>query len=444
MKFALVDLAFPDKKANREHTGGFGSFMYADGLMGRLVSRIKASAINLPVLNLAFAAAILRQAGHEVALYNGETGGEEIILIASSMHCFKEEIDYARGQKARYPRSKVGFFGPFPQTNPQYYQGATDFLIFGELESSLFAFLDGKHDFSGMLDYGVVNDLSRLPMPDWKGFDVPSFSYFPLLHKRPFLPVQSTRGCTYNCDFCPYMVSQTARFRRRKPVHVVEEIERNIRIHNIRSFLFRDICFTLNKQHSAEIAELMIDKNLRVEWACETRVDCLTPELIDLLHASGLRGVNLGLESPTNTVLSLNGKYHPVVGDQERMISYLHDKGIRINAFYMLGLIGDTPETMQATIRYAKQLNTMGAQFCITTPFPGTQTYKALKNSLLTDDYAEFTEYQPVADIMTASPEEVRSAARKAYRYYLRPSWLLKFGAPTLYRFIINSSVPRS
>jgi radical SAM superfamily enzyme YgiQ (UPF0313 family) len=445
VKFALVDLQLPDRKANREHTGGFGSFMQADGVFGGIISRLKSSLINLPVLSFAYTAAMLRERGHESCVYrNAPLADADIIIIASSMHSHAHEVAFARDQKQLFPKARVGFYGPFAQTKPEFFEQDADFIIGGELESAIEAFLAGEHEFSGTIDFGTVRNLARLPMPDWEGFPVAEFSYFPMLHRRPFLPMQSTRGCSFNCDFCPYMVSQTKLFRRRDPIDVVDEMERNVRLYGMRSFLFRDICFTLNKKHSAAIASEMLHRGLDLEWGCETRLDCLTPELIDLMVKAGLRGINLGIESVSNDILNGVGKKNPEIEHQEAIIGILKQRGIRVNAFYMLGLPGDTAESMQRTIDYACRLNTQGAQFCVTTPFPGTPLYETQKDQLITTDFREFTEYRPVVDIGTATPKEVSLAHARAYRqFYLRWDWIRRYALSTTLRLIANA-VPAS
>ncbi len=441
MKFVLVDLQLPNKKANREHTGGFGSFMSAKGTVGKFASLLKSKMINLPILSFAYTAALLREAGHQCSFaYHGPLAEPaDIVIIASSMHCYSDEIAFATLEKKRNPHAKIGFYGPFAQTRPDFFTPCADFIIGGEMESAIIAFLEGKHAFDGTLNFGVVQDLRALPMPDWAGMPIHEFSYFPMLFRRPFLPMQSTRGCSFDCDFCPYMVSQTKRFRRRPHEAVVDEMERNIEQYGMRSFLFRDICFTLNKKHAAAVAVQMIERKLDLHWGCETRVDCLTFELVDLLVSAGLKGVNLGIESPNNEILKSAGKSNPQVEFQEAMIAYLIKKNVWVNGFYMLGLPGDTRQTMKATVDYAIRLNTPGAQFCVTTPFPGTELYESQRSKILTEDFTKFNEYQPVMDIGTATPDEVTAAHASAYRnFYLRGSWMRKFAVPTTYRMLTN------
>ncbi|MAE65750.1 MAG: hypothetical protein CMJ18_15890 [Phycisphaeraceae bacterium] len=435
MRFALVDLHLKGRKANRDHTGGFGSMMHATGLVGGAVSRLKMRLIDLPLSSFGFAAALLRGAGHEVDFRHGPTGGADVILIASSMHCHEDEIAFARAERDRWPKARIGFYGPFVQTCPEKFEQDADFVIFSEMESALLAFLEGAHDFEGRLDYGVVADLERLPVPDWDGLDRRRFSYFPLLHRRPLLTVQASRGCSFDCDFCPYMVSQTKRHRLRPVESVLDEIQNDIERYGVRSILFRDIVFGLKKNHARQIAEGILNRGLRVDWACETRVDCLNEELIDLMVESGFRGTNLGIESGDLDLLRRNGRPPPTLARQWQMIAYLHKQRVRVNGFYILGMMGDTPQSMDQTVRYASYMNTVGAQFCTMTPFPGTRFFETVKDSLLETDFTRFTEYRPVVRIDSATPSEIERAAARAYRrYYLRPSWIARHGLSTPWR----------
>ena len=440
-KFALVNLIIPGKKANREHTGGFGSFMAAEGFIGNIISKLKSSLIELPVLSLVYTKSLLRQAGFEVEVVS--TGNlpldTNIAIVINSMHCYKDELSWIQNQRKINPTVRIGVYGPFADSKPDLFLDGVDFIIGGELESAILAFINNKHAFNGHLNFGVVENLDILPIPDWSDFSIGEFNYFPLLHKKGVMPLQSSRGCSFNCDFCPYMVSQTKLFRRRSPKLIIDEIIYAHKKLGVHSFLFRDICFTLNKAHASSIAQLLIDEAINIEWACETRIDCLNEELIDLMYLSGLRGVNLGIETGNNAILKESGKKNPEIADQERIITYLKKKKIRINAFYMLGLSRDTVESMKNTIQYAKHLNTMGAQFCITTPFPGTTLFEKSKKNLLTEDFSLFTEYIPVLDIETATPAEISSAHTRAFQtYYIRLRWLFYYGPILFYRLLIN------
>ena len=113
--------------------------------------------------------------------------------------------------------------------------------------------------------------------------------------------------------------------------------------------------------------------------------------------------------------------------NQLEMVNYLHSKGIRVNGFYILGMLGDTPSSMRNTFLYASKLNTIGAQFCTMTPFPGTKTFERLKEDLIETDFTKFDIYSPVVDIKTSSVNEVVQASKKSYQYYIRKKWLANY-----------------
>ena len=102
MKFTLLDLEIKGKKANREHTGGFGSYMQSKGLFGKVISKTKAKLINLPILSFAFAADIIKKRGHACEIKtNCEVGNTDIVIIASSMHCWEEENNAAKSSSRK-------------------------------------------------------------------------------------------------------------------------------------------------------------------------------------------------------------------------------------------------------------------------------------------------------------------------------------------------------
>ena len=440
MRFTLIDLKIKGKKANREHTGGFGSYMESTGFFGKLISKAKAKLINLPILTFAFTAEIIKRNGHQCFLETStEIKEADIIIIASSMHCWEEENQAAKLLKRNYPKSKVGLYGPFAHTNHILFDSDIDFIIGGELESAILEFLENKIDLNGLINTGVVKNLDDLGFPDWSLFPYETFSYFPMLRNRVMLPIQSSRGCSFNCDFCPYMVSQTPSYRKRKPKLVVDEIEHNIKKFNMKSFLFRDICFTLDKKHAAAIAQELIERKISIDWGCETRLDCLTFDLIDLLYDSGMRGVNLGIESGDTEILKNSGKRNPSIQKQEEIINYMNSKKIRVNGFYMLGLVDDTVESMNKTIAYANKLNTQGAQFCVTTPFPGTPLFEKQVPNIISYDYTKYTEYNPVLEIKGATTKEIQDSHSRAFKeFYMRFEWQKKYLFPSLKGFIKN------
>ena len=437
MKFCLVDLKIGDRKANRDHTGGFGSFMHADGLMGSIVSRLKEKLIHIPVLSLCYGISILNRGGHEATYSYGKVGDADIIIIASSMHCYKEEVAFASHQKKNFPNRKVGFWGAFSKTNPELFRDVADFIIKGDLETTLIAYCKEPFDFSGDLDHGIVKNMDEIPPAQFPQKQIKKFSYFPLLHAKPVVTMLTSKGCSYDCEYCPYMVTQTKLYRRKNSSLVVDEIEHYLINYDIKRIMFRDIIFTLNRRHVEKICQEIIKRKIKIEWACETHPDHLPYDLIDLMYEAGFRGVNLGLETEDVEVIELNGRKPYKTKNQLEMVNYLHSKGIRVNGFYILGMLGDTPSSMRNTFLYASKLNTIGAQFCTMTPFPGTKTFERLKEDLIETDFTKFDIYSPVVDIKTSSVNEVVQASKKSYQYYIRKKWLANYFFSTVYRALM-------
>ena len=139
MKFCLVDLKIGDRKANRDHTGGFGSFMHADGLMGSIVSRLKEKLVNIPVLSLCYGISILNRGGHQQLILTAKL----VMLILLSLHLLCTVIkkkSHLRHIRKKFPHKKIGFWGAFSKTNPELFRDAADFIIKGDLETTLIVY----------------------------------------------------------------------------------------------------------------------------------------------------------------------------------------------------------------------------------------------------------------------------------------------------------------
>ena len=191
--------------------------------------------------------------------------------------------------------------------------------------------------------------------------------------------------------------------------------------------MFRDPCFSLNRKRTIEIAEGIIKSKIKIEWGCETRLDALDPELLDLMYESGFRAVKVGIES-TNLEILKQQKRKPIeVAYQEKIIKLCQSKGIRVIAFYIIGLEGDTKRSIVETVRYAKRLNTDFANFTICTPIPGTEYYEQIKDRISEKDWEKFDNFHSVFKHNNLSAHELRNFQEKAIvSYYMRPKFILK------------------
>lgn len=173
----------------------------------------------------------------------------------------------------------------------------------------------------------------------------------------------------------------------------------------------------------------MVKNNLDFKWACETHFEYLDKDLIDDLYDAGLRSINMGIESYDEYVLKKATRKFAAKEHQEAMIRYCDHKGIKVSAFYILGLPDGTIETATKTIEYAKKLNTFLAQFFICTPpFPGTEFYDQIKDRVFENDWEKFDSFTSVFEHKNLKTEELLSLKEKTFvSYYFRPKWILKY-----------------
>lgn len=437
MKIAILQTTSKKKGfVNKDVSGGMGTVSnFGSSFMARVLTYLKKEGINYPVLTMGYVAGLLKQNGHVVSVVNDAVPSQEIdlVIIYSSIVDFKNEIEQAQKIKEQ-ASARVCVVGPFASVKPEIYLPYVDFVIRGEPEA-FFADFDLNSSIpKGIVEVGLVDNLDTLPFPDWQAFPLESFKYKPyfLFSKdKRFFPIISSRGCTFSCaQYCPYPITAGKKWRDRSPQNVVDEIEFLTKELNAGLLLFRDPIFTINKKRVSLIAKEIIRRKIDIHYVCETHLDCLDEPLIDLLCDSGLRAIKVGIESADKSVVSSAGRKPINTDQQERILAYCDNKKIAVTAFYIIGMPDDTEQSIMSTIEYAKKLNTIGAQFTISTPYPGTQFYDEMeREGLITDyDYENYDIHTPVYRHKNLSKDQLIKLKEKAYNaYYLRPEWILKF-----------------
>lgn len=436
MNVALIDLKeSPNGCNNKEVAGTFGNAMRGEGLFSRLYSMVKRNKLKLPVLNLGYLTAIFRKSGHSVNYYETFPKEEELVIMASSIAGHEEELAFARLIRKRNSKARIGFMGAFPTVKPEIFlENGADFVLPGEPEWSAAEIASGHLEPNGILPQKLIQDLETLPFPDWRGFPVREFSYWPGLRQSPVLPLLTSRGCSFDCSYCPYMVTQTSKFRGVSTKYAIEEILFQKKTCEVKSIVFRDIIFSINKKRTEELCQEILRRNIKIQFACETRTDCLNEELIESLAKAGLKVIHLGIESPIDEIVKKSGRKPIQDSHQEKIVKACQKFGIKVFGFFILGFIEDTEETMQRTIDYAKHLNTFLAQFDIMTPYPGTKYFEQVKDRVLSTDWKEYTTYHPLLRLDNVSSDTLLKFKQKAYQeFYFRWEWILKNGLKVVF-----------
>jgi radical SAM superfamily enzyme YgiQ (UPF0313 family) len=432
MKIALIDIPSKKKEClNKDINGGYGTVTsIGNSFLAKFIEFMKKSNIKLPVIYFGYLAAIFDKKGFDVYYREDDNldCDTDIAIVYGSIVDFKNEIKFAKRLKENNKSCLVGFVGPFPSNKPELFIKNCDFVIQGEPE---YVALHSNKDWKpkGIIKSKYVENLDDLPFPKWDIFPYEKYSYFPVIKEKPFFVIQSSRGCSFNCGYyCPYVAAQGNKWRSRSVKSVIDEIKYLKDNFNVKGLLFRDPLFSLNRKRTEEIAEEIINNKFDIKWACETRLDLFDKSLIDLFYKAGLRAINVGIESEDDSVL-IRARRQPVKKmHQEEMIAYCDKKGIKVSAFYILGLMNDSRRSILKTIDYAKKLNTHIAQFTINTPIPGTKFYGEIKDKIITDNFEKFDTYTLVFKHPRLSNRELMELKEKAFvSYYFRPKYLFSF-----------------
>lgn len=427
MRFCLLNIR-SDKSAciNKDFMGGYGwAFNAGNSLPAKMINFVKRAGEKLPIMSFGYLAAILSAKGRHVEYAENRIPSADVVIIQSSMVDHNHELEWAR--RLRRAGRKVGFIGPFSGAMPQLFLNECDFVIRGEPEEAAYRMADGFQP-HGIVESKFIDNLDELPFPKWEIFPYKDYSYMPALKERPFLPVLSSRGCAFTCNYCPYLVNY--KWRQRSAKNVLDEIGHLIERFGIKAMLFRDPIFTLDRERTNEIARGILERGYKIRWACETRLDRVDKELLKNMYSAGLRVMNVGIESADTNVVKKASRKPVEIEHQEEMVRYCDELGIRITAFYMFGMPDDTRKTLLDTIGYSKKLNTHVAQFFIFTPFPGTEYFESVKNDIQEKDWERFDCYTPVFRHKNLSNKEILDLKEKAFvSYYYRPAWAARFAS---------------
>ena len=273
-----------------------------------------------------------------------------------------------------------------------------------------------------------IDDLDSLPFP--ARHLLPMDIYFEAIKENPirgiirkrYAIMITSRGCPHECIFCSNHIVMGRKWRGRSPENVADEIEQLINTYSIKQIDFFDDNMTLNKKRAMKICELIIERGFDIEWFVPTgvRVDTLDEELLRKMKASGCKGVRFAPESGVQRVVSQIIKKNLDLRDVEKAVILAKKVGIKVGIFFILGLIGETKEDMEKTIKYAYKLRKLGASnfhFSIATPLYGTELYEqAKRHGFLKENFNDeaLARAEPLIETEEFSPEDVRELCIRA------------------------------
>ncbi len=268
----------------------------------------------------------------------------------------------------------------------------------------------------------LIQDLDALPFP---AFDLlPMDKYSSIIGLNPVTTMMGSRGCPYLCGFC-FKTPSDRKYRRRSAKNIVDEIVHVKETYGVREVMFYDDLMPPN--YIQELCDEILSRGVKIAWEVPQRVNLVTPDLLRLMHKAGCRMLRYGVEQGDEAMMQIVEKR--ITKDQVRKVfKWTKQAGIHTFAYFIIGYVGETPETMTATIELAKDLDPRYVMFTKATPLPDTPLFEeAVQAGLIQRDYwRRFVLGQRTEPIQPCVPD-AKKWVEKAYReFYFRPLRILK------------------
>ena len=272
----------------------------------------------------------------------------------------------------------------------------------------------------------IIEDLDELPFP--ARHLLPMDNYKILNMKLTTGTLISGRGCPHRCSFCSSSAMHGHKLRMRSANNIVDEMEHLLGAHDAEMIAFMDDTFTMNRKRVEEVCSEIKERDLDFYWGCTARADTISRNLLEQMKDSGCITLFLGVESADQQHLD-NLNKNVTVDRIKKAFELTQELKVRTLASAVLGMPGDTRQSIENTIGFVKSLNPSYAIFSLATPYPGTDFYiKASKQNLIkVNDWSKYTLLSPVLETVDCSLEELKSLQKKAFRdFYLRPSYIIR------------------
>jgi radical SAM superfamily enzyme YgiQ (UPF0313 family) len=410
-----------------------------------------------PLLSIA---TTLKTDGHDVRVIDGmaedlpfsaveqDAKGRDAIVMMSSVMTYTEDKKILEVLKRANPKLKgviCGAMGTFlPDLTLKHGDGLIEVLVRREPEFIIRDVLKASGDdwksvkgisyvgeggkYVHNEDYPLVEDLDLIPHVDWNLLSKDAQYVNPIAKRFPYVTYVTTRGCYARCTYCMAPGFYGGKVRYRSAENVLEGWRAQVK-RGIKEIYIRDELFTCVQKRNREICERMIAEKLDLTWICSSRVG-LTRDDLEIFKRAGCHYIKFGVESGNQAILDRMKK--GVTLDQVReTFRFCRELGINTHSHFMVGCPGETWETINETVAFAKEISPTTATFGMLTPYPGTplfdevvEKHPEIRESLIDLEHlhaaSHFTD--AICDLTT---EDLLEAVKKVHReFFLRPSYI--------------------
>jgi radical SAM superfamily enzyme YgiQ (UPF0313 family) len=267
-----------------------------------------------------------------------------------------------------------------------------------------------------------IRNLDELPFPAWDLMELDEYldpAYFEGTHLATF----SGRGCPYDCSFCASCVTWRRKLRLKSVENVMNEIRHIVDVLGINNLMFWDDSFAANKKRAIAICNSIIEERINLNYTVQIRADSLSEDLAAALRDSGCSFAAIGVESGNDEILKRIGKKE-TKAQLRRAVKIMKEASLPVIASYIIGLPGDTHETIKQTRDFAFELDANQSKFMILAPYPGTRVYdmavrRGLVDPMSFEQMESLNYYDSVAiNLSEVSDEDLIRYQDEAYSYF--------------------------
>ncbi len=442
----------------------FSGNVARDLLWGCWCKGRRIAGVQFPSLPLMYVATVLKEDGHDVDVIDAQAQGltlpqvqeqihkyDAVFLISATMS-FAEDAEVLATLKERNPRLLTIVFGSHATFLPEsaLKSASIDVIVLKEAEfvirDLLRSFPKGSSEWQKTPGIGfrrdgkpVINpeypyilNLDELPIPD-RSFLPPGVSYFnPIVKHNEWTTALSSRGCPSRCTFCTAPGYYGPMYRTRSAQNVVKELEYLSSL-GFKEVFYRDELFTVDKQRVFEICRLIKEKNLKISWICSVKASTAKRDLLVAMKEAGCHMIRVGVESGVQSILNTVRK-DVKISQIEDTFRWANEIDLETHAHMMLGMPGETEETIKQTFAFIEKINPTTITYGIMTPYPGTEIYdEVLKADPTLGDGTSLSAKTLHTDatyskiFTSVDRAKIEAAVKEGYRrFYMRPSYILK------------------
>jgi len=265
----------------------------------------------------------------------------------------------------------------------------------------------------------------------------PRFELLTEIARYNKVPVQATRGCPYNCEFCSIKAVYGSRYRMRPVANVIRDLEKAKALFPHPHISFADENMLVDTAYAKELVTAMIPLGLTWEAYADITV-ARNPELLDLLRVSGCLELEIGLETVNPESLKAVSPFK--AGQIEKypeMIKTIQDHGVGVMGLFVVGFDQDGPDTFERLWDFMETNRIFEADLAVLNPLPGSPLYTRLKEEgrILSEDWGRYTWTQINFQPKLMSVEELKKGMLRLHKKSHSKAWEQLRNSPLNPRF---------